>query len=58
MSEMRKIFSIPSDLETRVWTKYRSNKYELLSDMGFNVRDVGLYDQQVNMSIQKDIKYS
>ena len=55
---MRKIFSIPSDVETRVWSKYMSNTYELLSNMGFNVKDAGLYNQQVNMSIQKDIKYS
>lgn len=53
---MRKIFSIPNEVETRVWTKYMDNTYEL--NMGYTATDAGFCNQQVHMSIQKDIKYS
>ena len=48
-SEMRKIFSIPSEVETRVWTKYMSNSYDLLSDMEYTVTNAGFYQGQVHM---------
>lgn len=58
MSEMRKIFSITNDVETRVWTKYVKSSYELLSDMGVTAENASIYNGQVHMLIQKYIKYS
>ena len=55
-SEMRKIFSIPSEVETRVWTKYMSNTYDLFNNMEHTLTDAGLYCKQVHMSIKTDIK--
>ena len=49
VSEMRKIFSIPSEVETRVWAKYMSNTYELLSNMEYTVLDYGISQGQVHM---------
>ena len=46
-SEMRKIFSIPSEVETRVWTKYMSNMYDLLNNMEYTLTDAGLFHGQV-----------
>ena len=49
-SEMRKIFSIPSDVETRVWAKYMGKSHDLLSsNREYTVMDTGLYHGQVNM---------
>ena len=48
-SEMRKIFSIPSEVETRVWSKYMSNTYDLLSNMEYTALDAGLSQEQVHM---------
>lgn len=47
MSEMKKAFDIAEDAETRVWTKYMSNTYELLSNLEYSVQDAGLYQGQV-----------
>ena len=48
-SEMRKILSIPSEVETRVWAKYMSNTYGLLRNMEYTVMDSGIYHGQVHM---------
>lgn len=45
-SEMRKILSIPSEVETRVWAKYMSNTYGLLRNMEYTVMDSGIYHGQ------------
>ena len=45
-SEMRKIFSIPSEVETRVWAKCMENTYDLLDNVEYAVHEAGLYDQQ------------
>ena len=47
MSEMKKVFNIPEDAETRVWNKYMSNTYELLSNLEQSLQDAGLYHGQV-----------
>ncbi len=51
MSEMRKIFAIEKEAETRVWTMYMSNTYDLLSNLEYTVNDAGLYQGQVYMSV-------
>ena len=48
MSVMKEVFEIPKDAETRLWNKYLSNTYELLSSEEQSVQDVGLYSGQVN----------
>ena len=45
--EMRKLFSIPEDAETRLWTKYSQSTYEQLTKMESTVQDVGIYSSQV-----------
>uniref|UniRef100_A0A3Q3BCG7 Ubiquitin carboxyl-terminal hydrolase n=1 Tax=Kryptolebias marmoratus TaxID=37003 RepID=A0A3Q3BCG7_KRYMA len=39
--EMRKLFNIPSDKETRLWNKYMSNTYEQLNKPDSTVQDAG-----------------
>ncbi|XP_055881361.1 ubiquitin carboxyl-terminal hydrolase 15-like [Biomphalaria glabrata] len=45
--EMRRIFSIPEDAEVRLWNRYMSNTYELLSKKDVTLQDAGLYQGQV-----------
>ncbi|KAJ8791905.1 hypothetical protein J1605_004130 [Eschrichtius robustus] len=45
--EMRKLFNIPADRETRLWNKYMSNTYDQLSKLDNTVQDAGLYQGQV-----------
>ncbi|XP_072507260.1 ubiquitin carboxyl-terminal hydrolase 4 isoform X2 [Notamacropus eugenii] len=45
--EMRKLFNIPDERETRLWNKYMSNTYEQLSKPDNTVQDAGLYQGQV-----------
>lgn len=54
VSEMKKVFNIPEDAETRVWNKYMSSTYELLSNLEFTVQDAGLYQGQVLIIEQKN----
>ncbi|XP_035665297.1 ubiquitin carboxyl-terminal hydrolase 15-like isoform X2 [Branchiostoma floridae] len=45
--EMRKLFEIGDDKETRVWNKYMSNTYEHLNKPENTVQDAGLYQGQI-----------
>ncbi|XP_021563170.1 ubiquitin carboxyl-terminal hydrolase 4 isoform X4 [Carlito syrichta] len=45
--EMRKLFNIPAERETRLWNKYMSNTYEQLSKLDNTLQDAGLYQGQV-----------
>ena len=45
MSEMKKVFNIPEDTETRVGVKY---PWELPTNLEQTVQDAGLYHGQVN----------
>ncbi|XP_078676513.1 ubiquitin carboxyl-terminal hydrolase 15-like isoform X3 [Branchiostoma floridae x Branchiostoma belcheri] len=45
--EMRKLFAIGEDKETRVWNKYMSNTYEHLNKPENTVQDAGLYQGQI-----------
>ncbi|NWV01188.1 UBP4 hydrolase, partial [Upupa epops] len=45
--EMRKLFNIPPEKETRLWNRYMSNTYEQLSTLDSTVQDAGLYHGQV-----------
>ncbi|XP_030633163.1 ubiquitin carboxyl-terminal hydrolase 4 [Chanos chanos] len=45
--EMRCLFDIPSEKETRLWNKYMSNTYEQLNKPDSTVQDAGLFQGQV-----------
>uniref|UniRef100_A0AAY4DXB5 Ubiquitin carboxyl-terminal hydrolase n=1 Tax=Denticeps clupeoides TaxID=299321 RepID=A0AAY4DXB5_9TELE len=45
--EMRTLFNIPKEKETRLWNKYMSNTYEQLSKLDSTVQDAGLFQGQV-----------
>ncbi|XP_008497301.2 ubiquitin carboxyl-terminal hydrolase 4 isoform X1 [Calypte anna] len=45
--EMRKLFNISDEKETRLWNRYMSNTYEQLSKLDSTVQDAGLYQGQV-----------
>lgn len=45
--EMRALFNIPDNKETRLWNRYSSNTYEHLSNKDSTVQDASLYQGQV-----------
>nr|XP_009671394.1 PREDICTED: ubiquitin carboxyl-terminal hydrolase 4 [Struthio camelus australis] len=45
--EMKKLFNIPAEKETRLWNRYMSNTYEQLSKLDSTVQDAGLYQGQI-----------
>uniref|UniRef100_A0A8B9BR61 Ubiquitin carboxyl-terminal hydrolase n=1 Tax=Anser brachyrhynchus TaxID=132585 RepID=A0A8B9BR61_9AVES len=45
--EMRKLFNIPAEKETRLWNRYMSNTFEQLSKLDSTVQDAGLYHGQI-----------
>ncbi|XP_023659927.1 ubiquitin carboxyl-terminal hydrolase 4 [Paramormyrops kingsleyae] len=45
--EMRSLFGITKDQETRLWNKYMSNTYEQLNKPDSTVQDAGLFQGQV-----------
>lgn len=55
--EMRKIFNIPDEKETRLWNKYMSNTFEPLNKPESTIQDAGLYQGQVKYTpaIDSDI---
>lgn len=53
MSEMKEVFNITEDTETRLWNKYMSNSCELLPNMEQTVQDAGLYQGQVRQMITR-----
>ena len=48
--EIRKIFNIPDEKETRLWNKYMSNTFEPLNKPDSTIQDAGLYQGQVLFS--------
>ncbi|XP_009991770.1 PREDICTED: ubiquitin carboxyl-terminal hydrolase 4 [Chaetura pelagica] len=46
-AEMRKLFNIPMQKDTRLWNRYMSNTYEQLIKLDNTVQDAGLYQGQV-----------
>ncbi|KAM4675534.1 ubiquitin carboxyl-terminal hydrolase 15 isoform 2-T2 [Discoglossus pictus] len=51
--EMRKIFNIPDEKETRLWNKYMSNTFEPLNKPESTIQDAGLYQGQMLVIEQK-----
>lgn len=47
---MRNLFEVTEDKEIRIWNKYMSNTYELLSRKDQTIQDCGLYNGQVGLS--------
>ncbi|MEE6480701.1 hypothetical protein FKM82_012651 [Ascaphus truei] len=52
--EMRKIFNIPDEKETRLWNKYMSNTFEPLNKPESTIQDAGLYQGQMLVIEQKN----
>ncbi|XP_007893450.1 ubiquitin carboxyl-terminal hydrolase 15 isoform X2 [Callorhinchus milii] len=52
--EMRKLFTIPSEKEIRLWNKYMSNTFEPLNKPDSTIQDAGLYQGQVLVIEQKN----
>ena len=46
-AELRSVFSVPQEMECRVWHLYMTNKYELLTTPTLTLKDAGLYNGQV-----------
>lgn len=46
-STMRTLFNVPSEKETRIWSRCSSNTFEQLSDRALTIQDAGLYRGQV-----------
>lgn len=46
--EMRSMFNIAAEKETRLWNRYSHNTYEHLSNRESTVQDAGLYHGQVD----------
>uniref|UniRef100_A0A667YNU4 Ubiquitin carboxyl-terminal hydrolase n=1 Tax=Myripristis murdjan TaxID=586833 RepID=A0A667YNU4_9TELE len=56
--EMRSLFEIPSEKETRLWNKYMSNTYEQLNKPDSTVQDAGLFQGQVQLSCVTQVTLS
>jgi len=54
MSEMKKVFNIPQDTETRVWKKFISHSWELLTKLEQMVREACPLPGQVLLIEQKN----
>ncbi|XP_073447803.1 ubiquitin carboxyl-terminal hydrolase 4 [Aquarana catesbeiana] len=52
--EVRRIFNIPPEKETRLWNRYMTNTYEQLTKPDNTVQDAGLYQGQVLVIEQKN----
>ncbi|XP_061571267.1 ubiquitin carboxyl-terminal hydrolase 15-like isoform X3 [Cololabis saira] len=52
--EMRKLFSIADEQETRLWNRYMSNTFEPLNKPDSTIQDAGLYQGQVLVIEQKN----
>jgi hypothetical protein len=46
-NEMRRLFSVPDDTETRLWNRYSADTYELLPSLEQTVQDAGLFSGQM-----------
>lgn len=52
--EMRNIFNIPVNKETRLWNKYMTNTFEQLTKPDNTVQDAGLYQGQILVIEQRN----
>ncbi|KAE8611761.1 hypothetical protein XENTR_v10012591 [Xenopus tropicalis] len=52
--EMRNIFNISADKETRLWNRYMTNTYEQLTKKESTVQDAGLYQGQMIVIEQRN----
>ena len=49
--ELRRTFGVPDSVECRVWHRYMTSCFELLSNAQETLQDAGLYNGQVNCSL-------
>ena len=48
-AELRSTFDVEKDVQCRVWHRYMTSTYELLSDPKQSLQDAGLYNGQVRV---------
>ncbi len=53
VEEMRSLFAIAADAETRLWNRFSSDNYELLPKLEQTVQDAGLFAGQLLLIEQK-----
>ncbi|PIO29180.1 hypothetical protein AB205_0167320 [Aquarana catesbeiana] len=53
--EVRRIFNIPPEKETRLWNRYMTNTYEQLTKPDNTVQDAGLYQGQCFLSVSRNL---
>lgn len=49
--KMREIFEVPNEDETRLWQRYMTNSYELLTNENQVISDAGIYGGQVHVHV-------
>ncbi|KAK7921858.1 hypothetical protein WMY93_008760 [Mugilogobius chulae] len=47
--EMRRVFNIPPQKQTRLWNRYMSNTYKLLNKLDSTAEESGLFQGQVSL---------
>lgn len=50
-AELRSTFDVEKDVQCRVWQRYMTSTYELLSDPKQSLQDAGLYNGQVRVCL-------
>lgn len=50
--KLREVFEVPSETETRLWQRYMTNSYELLSNSEQTLSDAGIYGGQVGLILK------
>ncbi|XP_069592061.1 ubiquitin carboxyl-terminal hydrolase 4 [Ranitomeya imitator] len=53
--EMRIVFNVPGNKETRLWNKYMTNTFEQLTKPDNTVQDAGLYQGQILVIEQRNV---
>ena len=48
-AKLRSVFDVEKDVHCRVWHRYMTSTYELLSDPNQSLQDAGLYNGQVRV---------
>ncbi len=52
--QLRQTFQVPEETECRVWHRYMTSTYELLSNRDSSLQDVGLYSGQVSVWVVRE----
>ena len=56
-AKMCLLFDVPAEIECRLWQRYITNSYDLLSKLSHTISDAGLYDGQVGVVYMTTMMY-